>query len=748
MHQLDEDGNVLPLPEAPPASAEPAVLAERGHTSWGRISRKALPILRLVRTSSTARSPPSRASSFTGMPVPVGSAVTDRRRTPSFGLSSLVRSSRGSRSDGEPAADWAGVEPYTTRLRSYHGRVLLCLAPHNPVRRAIIALIELPWFDRVVLALICVNCLFLALQQPWTEPLPWAQPLELAFQILFTAEMVMKVLAMGILLPQGAFLRDGWNWIDFAVVVFGWLALLPQFENVSAVRSIRVFRPLRTITRIRGMRVIVQSLIDAVPMMANVVLLFLFALSLFGVVGVQLFMGSLRYRCYESASAAEPVDDAAVCYCGVNAHAWRSAPVVCPEALTAHYRCPAGQLCRQALAPPYNPNHGVTHFDNIGAAVYNIFQALTLEGWVDTTYMLMAGHSDAGGVLFMVVLVGFLAFFVVNLFLAVIFLSFENTRKSVSPEQEAAAAREAAQEAARAAADAAAPHNAAHAVISSARFTQAVTALIVVNTVLMACEYHGMPADLARALELANYVLTGLFGLELLLKLAGLGVARYVADRFNIFDAVVVAVSLVEIVLAQSAVQTPGKLSVLRTFRLMRVFKLARSWTGLQLVLQTVLDSLNSIAYLAGILLLIMFIFALLGMQMFGTIHGDPRVPAVLAETPHTNFNSLAWSMITIFVVISGARPRRALAAPAPRPRRLDARGRAGRGRARRGRARREALARALARAHTRARRAARQARTGTKCSSTRSARCRRARARPRPRTCTSSRSWSWATSC
>lgn len=66
--------------------------------------------------------------------------------------------------------------------------------------------------------------------------------------------------------------------------------------------------------------------------------------------------------------------------------------------------------------------------------------------------------------------------------------------------------------------------------------------------------YAGMSNSLAQTLAVSNYVFTGLFALEMLLKLFALGFFEYVADRFNCFDGVVVILSVVEIILDVSTV--------------------------------------------------------------------------------------------------------------------------------------------------------------------------------------------------
>jgi hypothetical protein len=99
----------------------------------------------------------------------------------------------------------------------------------------------------------------------------------------------------------------------------------------------------------------------------------------------------------------------------------------------------------------------------------------------------------------------------------------------------------------------------------------------------------------------------------MLLKMFGLGLKLYVQDGFNIFDAVIVGVSLFELFTTASS----SGLSVLRAFRLVRVFKIIRSWVSLRKLLKTVMDSMSAIANLGVLTILFMFISALLAKQFF-----------------------------------------------------------------------------------------------------------------------------------
>jgi hypothetical protein len=84
------------------------------------------------------------------------------------------------------------------------------------------------------------------------------------------------------------------------------------------------------------------------------------------------------------------------------------------------------------------------------------------------------------------------------------------------------------------------------------------------------------------ALEFVNTVLSYIFIVEMIIKLLGLGIRDYCSDNFNIFDGTVVIISVIEMIVSAFVPggMGGGAISSLRAVRLLRVFKLARSWTS------------------------------------------------------------------------------------------------------------------------------------------------------------------------
>ena len=570
-----------------------------------------------------------------------------------------------------------------------------------------------------MLALIVGNCVLMAMKdplaaqqaradwRPWVEGAraraewradlrvsrlvqpAWSQSAELTFTVLFTTECCLKMVAMGLAFEsKTTYFRDAWNWLDALTVGVAWLALLPDAGNLSSLRSIRVLRPLRTVQRVKGMRVLVGALLASLPDVLDVLALFAFFLLAFGVVGVELFAGRLHYRCYAAASDDEP---GAVCTCGTLA-AIEARRGGC-DAL-----CEEGELCRYTEA---NPNGGVAGFDTIFHAMANVFQAITLEGWTDLMYMLQRPQPFMA-VAFFLLVVFFGAFFVINLFLVVVSDNYLLTRERTERELEAIAAEEARQKLARrdAQRETGAPpptqtagqrlvagaslaaawlKRAAHKCLpgiptlrrltSHPYFDGLMVGFILMNTVAMAAEFYGTRAttEYMQVLLYLNFAFTAVFLGELLLKLAADGAVCYFAQAFNVFDCIVVFVSVLEVGLYLASASVGLNLSVLRMFRILRAFKLARSFKGLREILFTIRASLMPARDLSLLLVLAMFIFALLGMELFAgtfgacslTGFGDTYRECVAAggewnEVPAENFDSLGAALMSVFIVFVG----------------------------------------------------------------------------------------------
>uniref|UniRef100_A0A8C5NDL7 Voltage-dependent T-type calcium channel subunit alpha n=1 Tax=Gouania willdenowi TaxID=441366 RepID=A0A8C5NDL7_GOUWI len=183
-------------------------------------------------------------------------------------------------------------------------------------------------------------------------------------------------------------------------------------------------------------------------------------------------------------------------------------------------------------------------------------------------------------------------------------------------------------------------------IVDSKYFGRGIMIAILINTMSMGIEYHEQPEELTNALEISNIVFTSLFSLEMLLKVLVYGPFGYIKNPYNIFDGIIVVISVWEIVGQQG-----GGLSVLRTFRLMRVLKLVRFMPALQRQLVVLMKTMDNVATFCMLLMLFIFIFSILGMHLFGCKFGSERDGDTLPD--RKNFDSLLWAIVTVFQILT-----------------------------------------------------------------------------------------------
>lgn len=152
------------------------------------------------------------------------------------------------------------------------------------------------WFERFVMMLIFLNSIFLAAydyadRNDTTSRNDAINVGGRIFTIMFTIEGICKILANGFILHKRSYLRNGWNWLDFIVVIIGWIEIIPSIPNFRGIRTFRVLRPLRAINSIPSLKNQVVSLIKSLGQLVNVLLFLLFLFLIFGILGIQIYEG-------------------------------------------------------------------------------------------------------------------------------------------------------------------------------------------------------------------------------------------------------------------------------------------------------------------------------------------------------------------------------------------------------------------------------------------------------------------------
>ncbi|XP_052549116.1 sodium channel protein type 5 subunit alpha-like isoform X1 [Tympanuchus pallidicinctus] len=666
---------------------------------------------------------------------------------------------------------------------------LYILSPFHPVRRAAIKILVHSLFSMFIMCTILTNCVFMA----QSETPSWNKYVEYTFTGIYTFESLIKILARGFCMTEFTFLRDPWNWLDFSVIVMAYITEFVDLGNVSALRTFRVLRALKTISVISGLKTIVGALIQSVKKLADVMILTVFCLSVFALIGLQLFMGNLRHKCVRDYTQFNFTNGTLY----LDGRTWNSSeeflndPVnyfikngtedvlLCGNSTDAG-TCPEGYICLKAGE---NPDHGYTSFDTFGWAFLSLFRLMTQDYW-ERLYQQTLRSAGKIYMLFFMLVIFLGSFYLVNLILAVVAMAYEEQNQAtiaeteekerkfreamemLKKEQEALAAKgidsmslsslemsplasknakerrnrrkkkkslgaeeygedqrnskseyDDGQRRMTSPSDEASkkqllmPHRpsvdhsdeplqrqravSAVSIITSALeeleeshqkcppcwnhfavkfliwdccpfwllikkfvkfvvmdpFTDlTITLCIVLNTLFMALEHYKMTKEFDHMLYIGNLVFTGIFTAEMIFKVIALDPYYYFQQGWNIFDSIIVILSLMELGLSSM-----GNLSVLRSFRLLRVFKLAKSWPTLNTLIKIIGNSVGALGNLTLVLAIIVFIFAVVGMQLFGKSYLDNvKKISTTGNLPRWHMNDFFHSFLIIFRILCG----------------------------------------------------------------------------------------------
>ncbi|XP_028027721.1 sodium channel protein para isoform X39 [Bombyx mandarina] len=324
---------------------------------------------------------------------------------------------------------------------------LWILDPFNPIRRVAIYILVHPLFSLFIITTILVNCILMIM--PTT---PTVESTEVIFTGIYTFESAVKVMARGFILQPFTYLRDAWNWLDFVVIALAYVTMGIDLGNLAALRTFRVLRALKTVAIVPGLKTIVGAVIESVKNLRDVIILTMFSLSVFALMGLQIYMGVLTQKCVkvfpEDGSWGNLTDENWERFCQneTNWYGEGGDYPLCGNSSGAG-QCEPGYVCLQGFGP--NPNYGYTSFDTFGWAFLSAFRLMTQDYW-ENLYQLVLRSAGSWHVLFFVVIIFLGSFYLVNLILAIVAMSYDELQKKAEEEEQAEeeALREAEQKAA------------------------------------------------------------------------------------------------------------------------------------------------------------------------------------------------------------------------------------------------------------------------------------------------------------
>lgn len=574
-------------------------------------------------------------------------------------------------------------------------KALFCLPEDNPVRFYCKKIVESKKFEYFILLTIAANCVVLMLEEPLpngdtTDRNKQLEESEKYFVIIYCIEAATKIIANGFLLHKNAYLRNGWNILDFVVVVVGLVGMISdleisgegdsnsikQSESLKVLRAVRVLRPLKIVSGIPSLQVVMKSIARAMIPLLQILFLILFVIVIYAIVGLELLRGKFHFTCYNPTTGELDTNF--------------TSPRVCSPPGKGGRPCGSGLNCTSKESVWSGPNKGISTFDNIFLSMLTVFQCITMEGWTDIMYHSYDARDYNARVVTSIIYISLIiigSFFMLNLVLGVLSGEFAKERERAENRRTffKYRSREKIERQVNAYTDwigraediLLREEREKHGVgeggprdplkkryslsdsimhliedhgemvkylrnksessstmrklkkkekllriqvrhmVKSQVFYWSVIVCVFLNTVLMSVEHYGQPDWLEKFQQISEYVFLSIFIAEMLLKMYGLGPRVYFKSAFNRFDCAVVLGGIIEIVVQTFTGYSFG-ISVLRSLRLLRIFKFTRFWASLRNFVTSLLNSMRSILSLIFLLFLFIFIFALLGMQLFG----------------------------------------------------------------------------------------------------------------------------------
>lgn len=495
----------------------------------------------------------------------------------------------------------------------------------NSFRLFCFKVVENSKFDTAMTVIILASSVSLAIDNPLRDPqtimVKAIQVCDMVFTGVFVGEVTAKVLAYGLLLEKNAYLRNGWNLLDFIVALVSIvnLASLGPGNSLKALRTLRVLRPLRMVKRLPELKVVVDALLLSVPSVADVAVLCALFFLVFASFGVNFLKGTF-YHC--SGASFDHLVSEQVDYLTnpfdwdlltSDQQAWFDVDEAgCNVSMWVASTIPTSKEVCDCLVPGEWTFVVPQNFDNVLSGISTLFEISTTEGWTEVMYaaidqrgieMQPIENSNPKWALFFICFLIFGAFFMLELFVGVTIDNFNKIRAStgrslMTEGQKNWAKTQQFVLKIRPMRKVQRPNGPLRAKCfdivmpdSNPYFEPIITLCIVLSSTLAASRSFGDSDDKLHIIRYLNLAFAFIFTAEAVTKFLALQ-RNYFDDRWNVFDCCIVCGTNVGLLIGIFQPSAASIINVIRLGRICRIFRLVRTVKGLRTLFNTLIISL------------------------------------------------------------------------------------------------------------------------------------------------------------
>lgn len=565
------------------------------------------------------------------------------------------------------------------RKRHSYRTTAFCLGVDSRFRQRMIRLSDSMFFNHAFLLIVFIQSLYLAANgQYGTGALGSGsyEAVDTFFTVLFSIEMLVKLLAEGLFFGPYAYLTSSWNYLDLFCLTFGWLKYLFDKNYMAVFRSARLLVPLTKLKFIRGLDVMTQCLLASVGQLLEVTAVLIFFFLFFSIIGLQLYMGEFEYRCKNVVTGL-----------------WEQTMYQYDPAGLCSTKAGSGRQCDgnngwKCTNYYENPWFNAISYDNIGTALLTTFVIVSRDGWTRIMYYLDDVAAAPNRVyIIIIVLIGNL--FLMNLVVALITLRFDKERSGLAAviaekdakekaeyeemlmadqkrrealEQEMMARVEKGDELTEAerlqfAKDMDTTEPLSARIMKLKSWQLLIVASTVGNLALLCINTYNPSEKTKLALYGGHIALTAVFTVECLLKIHALGIKLWWVTGYNRFEAVLTLMLYLEFISRTDESSNLGIFGAISSLRILLILDFMRTWRPIELILGAILRSIKDMLPVLILILFYIYVFAVVGMQQlpdFDEANDRYLRPLTSPQERWPGFSNFWWSCLSVFQVMTG----------------------------------------------------------------------------------------------
>ena len=506
----------------------------------------------------------------------------------------------------------------------------------HPLRQYLLEMLQSRWYGILSLIMILISIICVFVEKPVgreNDAEDFIKLANFAVAAFFIFETLFKFIAQGVIFTPFPYFLNWWNFLDFGILVIDIMGMFDyEGDKEKFIRILLCLRPLRLFNRIGGLRELAVYLGGTFRIIMLLLGLATLIFLMFSMIAVRYFGGKFSY-CND-------------------------------PSVSGRIDCVGNFIDSDGILMPRAWNLPDHNFDWVGKGVLTLFEIATLDEWLEVMYSAqdIVGtdkqprlNNSGMNAIFFVLFICVGSMFTVRAFVGVFIDQFAlaSGSKLLTEKQKTFRDLHRIVEYMKPLKDIERPkgenvlaktRRACYDIIRHPLFERIVLITILMNCGFLASQHADQSDQWFDALNLIDFLFVLIYSVELTMKMLGSGFVGFAKSRWNIFEAVIVAMSVVTLFPEPESF----RLQAGRPFRFLRVFRIVRYNHSLKKILNRIAVTLPSLIQIITLQLIFIIIFSGIGTQVFADVKYGLHLSRKI------NFETFTNSFLILFHSMTG----------------------------------------------------------------------------------------------